>query len=124
MPRAIHSRKWTILLFLSCVADKSRSSSPIKSGEAQATGDSSKLKGICWPGMDLFDSATAEMKRMRNQKKDGSILRRMKNTSRDVLPNEVCYFPMGEVHRVKDIYESSPEPSPVCHQRPKGIALR
>ncbi len=63
--------------------------------------------------MALFDSATAEMKRMRNQKKDGSILVQMKNTSRDVKPDEFVYDVKGELQRVKDIYESSPLPSPV-----------
>lgn len=75
--------------------------------------DNSKLKGIYWPGMDLFDSATTQMKRMRNQKKDGTILAQMKKTSKVVTPNEFTYNTQGELQRIKDIYETSPECSPV-----------
>ena len=41
--------------------------------------------------MDLFDAATAEMRRRRNQKKDGSALVQMEKTSRIVQPTEVIY---------------------------------
>jgi hypothetical protein len=41
--------------------------------------------------MHLFDAATAEMRRRRNQKKDGSALVQMEKTSRDVQPTEVIY---------------------------------
>ncbi|KAK2861258.1 hypothetical protein FQN49_004380, partial [Arthroderma sp. PD_2] len=50
---------------------------PIQRGSDEA----SRLKGIFWPGMDIFDSATEEMRRKRNQKKDGSILKQMEETS-------------------------------------------
>lgn len=63
--------------------------------------------------MDLFDSATTQMKRMRNQKKDGTILAQMKKTSKVVAPNEFTYNTQGELQRIKDIYETSPECSPV-----------
>lgn len=94
-------------------------SSPTKAGNELGElqddngGDNSKLKGIVWEGMGLFDSATTEMRRMRNQKKDGSILAQMKITSKEVIPNEIVYNNLGEVQRVKDIYETSPENSPV-----------
>ena len=55
------------------------------------TTDNSKLKGVLWPGMHLFDAATAEMRRRRNQKKDGSALMQMERTSKDVHPTEVIY---------------------------------
>jgi hypothetical protein len=53
--------------------------------------DNSKLKGVLWPGMHLFDAATAEMRRRRNQKKDGSTLMQMEKTSKQVQPTEVIY---------------------------------
>lgn len=93
---------------------RSTSTSPLKSEfQDDSVSDNSKLKGIFWPGMNLFDSATTEMKRMRNQKKDGSILAQMKKTSKIVVPNEFIYNTQGELQRVKDIYETSPECSPV-----------
>ncbi|KFY29704.1 hypothetical protein V494_08529 [Pseudogymnoascus sp. VKM F-4513 (FW-928)] len=85
--------------------------------QADTESDNSKLKGVYWPGMDLFDSATAEMKRMRNQRKDGSILAQMRTTSREVEPNEIIYNTRGELQRVKDIYESSVEGSPVKSEK-------
>jgi hypothetical protein len=66
--------------------------------------DSTKLKGVFWPGMALFDSATPEMKRMRNQRKDGSILDQMIATSTGVQATEVVYHPDGEVHHLRDIF--------------------
>ncbi|KAL9111289.1 MAG: hypothetical protein Q9187_007935, partial [Circinaria calcarea] len=49
--------------------------------EEQGIPESLKLKGVLWPGMDMFDSASPDAKRRRNQKKDGSILEQMRMTS-------------------------------------------
>jgi len=73
-----------------------------------------KLKGVKWPGMDLFDSATLEMKRIRNQRKDVSVLEQMKETSMAVKPNEYVYSLDGEFQKVRDIFAPpSCETSPV-----------
>ncbi|APA09036.1 hypothetical protein SS1G_02908 [Sclerotinia sclerotiorum 1980 UF-70] len=76
--------------------------------------DSAKLKGVFWPGMDLFDSATAEMKRMRNQRKDGSILELMMAASAEVQPTEISYHPDGAFRTSRNIFgplstETSPK---------------
>jgi hypothetical protein len=64
--------------------------------------------------MDLFDSATAEMKRMRNQRKDGSILEQMIATSTVVEPLEYSYHPDGQFRYARDIFgPPSTETSPV-----------
>ena len=77
--------------------------------------DTSKLKGVTWPGMGLFDSATEMQKRKRNQRKDKSILRRMEITSAGVEPTEFIWTEGGEFQRTRDIYATpSVEPSPVC----------
>jgi hypothetical protein len=55
------------------------------------TSETSKPKGVPWPGMHLFDAATAEVRRRRNQKKDGSALMQMEKTSKNVHPTEVVY---------------------------------
>lgn len=76
--------------------------------------DSAKLKGVLWPGMDLFDSATAEMKRMRNQRKDGSILELMMAASAEVQPTETSYHPNGAFRTARNIFGPlSTETSPV-----------
>ncbi|EXJ79194.1 hypothetical protein A1O3_08695 [Capronia epimyces CBS 606.96] len=67
------------------------------------TPEHSKLKGTVWPGMDLFDAASDEMKRKRNQKKDGSVLRRMERLSALVEPREVVYSPGGRVKKARHI---------------------
>ncbi|KAG4428738.1 hypothetical protein IFR05_015779 [Cadophora sp. M221] len=82
--------------------------------------DSAKLKGIIWPGMDLFDSATPEMKRMRNQRKDHTVLEDMIATSLASEPAEVSFHANGDFRGSRDIFgplsaESSPArsiPSP------------
>src|ERR1700712_5676786 len=64
--------------------------------------------------MDLFDSATPEQKRKRNQKKDNSVLREMVATSLDVEPAEISYHPNGEFRASRDIFGPlSTENSPV-----------
>jgi hypothetical protein len=64
--------------------------------------------------MDLFDSATPEMKRMRNQKKDGTILEQMLATARDTEPAEISYHPNGDFRASRDIFGPlSTENSPV-----------
>jgi len=65
--------------------------------------------------MDLFDSATPEMKRLRNQKKNGAVLEQLIATSIDVEPSEISYFANGEFRGARDIFGPlSVENSPVC----------
>lgn len=51
----------------------------------------SKLKGIVYPGMALFDAATPEEARRRNQKKDGSVVKNLESRSKLVEPTETVY---------------------------------
>jgi hypothetical protein len=83
----------------------------------------SKLKGIYWPGMDLFDSATAEMKRMRNQKKDGTALQQMKRSSAGIEPTEWVFNANGEFRKARDIFDESTESSPVSTSSYSSICL-
>lgn len=75
------------------------------------------LKGIKWPGMSIFDSASLEAQRLRNQKKDGSILEQMELNSVVVEQMERIYWPDGSLKQERLItgnVESSPikEPTP------------
>lgn len=63
------------------------------------TPDVAKLKGTIWPGMTLFDAATEEMQKKRNQKKDGSILKHMQASSAMIEPLETTYSPGGTLRR-------------------------
>ena len=65
--------------------------------------DSAKLKGVFWPGMDIFDSATPEMRRKRNQKKDVSVIEQLESNSLEVEPTEVIYAPDGTQWRSRTI---------------------
>ena len=75
--------------------------------------EAAKLKGAVWPGMDIFDAATPEMRRKRNQKKDVSVLDQLEKNSEDVEPTEVIYYPFGEIKKQRPISgrveSSSPE---------------
>jgi hypothetical protein len=76
--------------------------------------DRSKLKGVFWPGMSLFDSATEDQKRKRNQRKDDSVVKQMEQTSADVEPTEFVWTEDGDFQRTRDIYASpSIDGSPV-----------
>ncbi|KAK4192775.1 hypothetical protein QBC35DRAFT_447147 [Podospora australis] len=77
--------------------------------------DLSKLKGVIYPGMSLFDSATEEQKRRRNQRKDDSVLELMEKLSKRITPFEFVEDMDLNMLRTRNIYdpptpEGSPEP--------------
>ena len=81
-----------------------------------------KLKGPKWPGMALFDSASPEAQRMRNQKKKHSTLEQMEYDSTLVQPIERIFFSEGTLKLERPItgnVESSPlmEPTPKPKRR-------
>ena len=77
-----------------------------------------KLKGICWPGMDIFDSASLEARRKRNQKKDGSILEQMKANSAVVEPTELIFYSGGELKKRRHI-TGQVDSSPIKEESPQ-----
>jgi len=86
----------------------------------EAPDASTKLKGTVFPGMHLFDAATPEQKRKRNQRKDGSVLEQMKLTSEAVTALECIWTPEGAFQRSRDIYATpSIDGSPVASPAPK-----
>ena len=95
--------------------------------EERGISESLKLKGILWPGMDMFDSASPDAKRRRNQKKDGSILEQMRMTSATVEPTEIIFNADGNLHKMRRItgqVESSPIKEVVTkpkRQRPSAL---
>ena len=69
------------------------------------------LKGITYPGMSLFDAASREAQRLRNQKKHVSILEQMGNEAAAIEPMEHIYWPEGGLKKKRLItgnVESSP----------------
>jgi hypothetical protein len=57
----------------------------------ETTNDPKQLKGVQWPGMAMFDSATPEMKRKRNQKKEYSVIEQLQATSEFIEPTEMIF---------------------------------
>lgn len=74
--------------------------------DTMAVTESTKLKGVYWPGMDIFDSATPEMRRKRNQKKDSSVVEQLELNSQDVEPMELIFTPGGSFKRQRRISSS------------------
>lgn len=73
-----------------------------------------RLKGIRWPGMNLFDAANEEMKKMRNQRKDKSVIDQMEAFSTTISRDELVYNLDFDLTRTRDVYDSpSVESSPV-----------
>ena len=77
-----------------------------------------RLKGILWPGMDIFDSATQQMRRKRNQKKDGNVLRMMEMTSLQVEPTELVFSPTGVLRKQRLISGNVEDDSPLKGETP------
>ncbi|KAH5657407.1 hypothetical protein HBI39_055650 [Parastagonospora nodorum] len=71
--------------------------------DPMAVSESTKLKGVYWPGMDIFDSATPEMRRKRNQKKDSSVVAQLELNSQDVEAMEFIFTPGGSFKRQRRI---------------------
>ena len=91
--------------------------------------DHNKLKGVYWPGMAMFDSATPEMRRKRNQKKNVSVVQQLQATSEIVTPTECVFDETGTLRKQRTITgspessdsriegESSPEPEIIEKKR-------
>lgn len=71
--------------------------------DPMAVSESTKLKGVYWPGMDIFDSATPEMRRKRNQKKDSSVVEQLELNSQEVEATELIFTPLGSFKRQRRI---------------------
>jgi hypothetical protein len=65
--------------------------------------DMARLKGEIWPGMDIFDSATPEMRRKRNQKKATSVIVQLQATSEIVTPTELIFDNLGQFKKERII---------------------
>ncbi|KAL9012722.1 MAG: hypothetical protein Q9173_002533 [Seirophora scorigena] len=83
-----------------------------------------ELKGICYPGMSLFDSASPDAQRKRNQRKAESLVAQIEQDSLEVECNEYIYWPDGELKMCRYItgdVQSSPakEVSPPPPPPPK-----
>ncbi|ROW10973.1 hypothetical protein VMCG_00879 [Cytospora schulzeri] len=66
-----------------------------------------KLKGTVYPGMSIFDAATEEQRRKRNQKKLPSVLQNMVLTSESVEQYECIWDgDMSGITRTRNVYDS------------------
>jgi len=81
--------------------------------EDNVISECTKLKGVYWPGMDIFDSATPEMKRKRNQKKDTSVVEQLEMNSQEVEPTELIFTPLGSLKKQRKISGLVESSSPV-----------
>lgn len=83
--------------------NKSIASSAVDDEGDDEPNDSTKLKGIIWPGMDLFDSATYKMRRKRNQKKATSVVEQLQATSEIIEATELVFDSEGVLKRERPI---------------------
>lgn len=91
-------------------------------------------KGVQWPGMAMFDSATPEMKRKRNQKKSVNVVRQLQLTSEIIEPEELVFDSSGTLRKTRTITgepdssdsliegETEPEVDQVERKRPRRRA--
>ncbi|KAL8949385.1 MAG: hypothetical protein Q9222_004505 [Ikaeria aurantiellina] len=85
-----------------------------------------ELKGIHYPGMSIFDSASPDAQRKRNQRKHNSILAQIEQESLGVECNEYIYWPDGKLKMCRFITgdvqsspykEDTPPPPPPKRRR-------
>ena len=77
-----------------------------------------KLKGPQYPGMALFDSASPKSQRLRNQKKEHSLLAQMEYNAMMVEPVERIYFSEWTLKKARPI-TGNVESSPIPETTPK-----
>ncbi len=77
-----------------------------------------RLKGPHYPGMALFDSASPNSQRLRNQKKEHSLLASMERNSDMVEPIEQIYFPEWTLKKAR-VITGNVESSPIQEVTPK-----
>ncbi|ORY09296.1 hypothetical protein BCR34DRAFT_625833 [Clohesyomyces aquaticus] len=111
----------------SCAIEDDPADAAPFSAEGPTAGGSecTKLKGVYWPGMDLFDSATPEMRRKRNQKKDISVVEQLELNSQEVEPTELIFTPHGSFKKQRRISGSvydDEESSPIKAESPRNLA--
>lgn len=87
-------------------------------GDRERADEIARLKGVLWPGMDIFDSATEQMRRKRNQKKDENILKMMEKTSICVEPTELIFSPTGILRKQRVISGNVEDSSPLKGESP------
>ncbi|KAF2280699.1 uncharacterized protein EI97DRAFT_471648 [Westerdykella ornata] len=96
--------------------------------DTMAVSEASKLKGVLWPGMNLFDAATPEMRRKRNQKKDSSVVEQLEINSLEVEATELIFTPQGSFKRKRRISSSECDfeemSSPLRRESPKPSRTR
>ncbi|KAJ5558302.1 hypothetical protein N7535_008515 [Penicillium sp. DV-2018c] len=76
------------------------------------------LKGVQWQGMGMFDSATPEMRRRRNQKKDDTVLKHMENDSLLAQPDELIFDAEGNLVKQRLITGNVEQYSPLKGETP------
>ncbi|ROT37235.1 hypothetical protein SODALDRAFT_192329 [Sodiomyces alkalinus F11] len=95
----------------------------LSDNESEHGNERMKLKGVYWPGMDMFDSATPENKKKRNQRKDSSVVARMMRESSAIQPTLMVCDRNMTIERTRDIYDSATEEE-VMPKQPKAKRAR
>ncbi|KAN0069991.1 hypothetical protein V8E54_011572 [Elaphomyces granulatus] len=98
--------------------DNDESETDLDDEDRQRAEAMTRLKGILWPGMDIFDSATEQMRRRRNQKKDGNALKMMEKTSEGIEPTELVFSPTGILRKQRVISGNVEDSSPLKGETP------
>ncbi|PVH97779.1 hypothetical protein DM02DRAFT_66788 [Periconia macrospinosa] len=111
----------------SCAVEDDNVDMGLPVADPMAVSESTRLKGVYWPGMDIFDSATPEMRRKRNQKKDSSVVEQLELNSQEVEAMELIFTPEGSFKRQRrissSVYEDEEDIS-VKSESPKRLPSR
>ncbi|KAF6841465.1 hypothetical protein CPLU01_00596 [Colletotrichum plurivorum] len=81
---------------------------------AEEDAEAVRLKGVVWPGMNIFDAATPDQRKKRNQRKDASVVQQMELASKSITTTEFVANLAMEIERTRDVYDApSVENSPM-----------
>ncbi|KAF6811104.1 hypothetical protein CSOJ01_05909 [Colletotrichum sojae] len=82
---------------------------------AEEDAEAVRLKGVVWPGMNIFDAATPDQRKKRNQRKDASVVQQMELASKSITTTEFVANLAMEIERTRDVYDApSVENSPMA----------
>jgi hypothetical protein len=79
-------------------------------GSTEEARNDNKFRKKDWlPGQNVFDAASSEQRRLRNQKKDPSVIDSLREDSKAITQDELVMDRMFSIQRIRNVYDDPSE---------------